>query len=58
MGDQIEKNKLFFTTASGRIQQLLYWNLTRLTFTCSKSTIETLDKLCEICSKLGIKALD
>ena len=27
----------------------------RLTFTCSKSTIETLEKKCEICSKLTIK---
>ena len=28
---------------------------TQLTFTCSKSVIETLEKSCEICSKLTIK---
>ena len=28
------------------------------TFTCSKSTIETLEKRCEICSKLTIKAIE
>ena len=28
---------------------------TQLTFTCSKSTIETLKKICEIYSKLTIK---
>ena len=27
----------------------------QLTFTCSKSTVETLKKRCEICSKLTIK---
>ena len=27
----------------------------QLTFTCSKATIETLEKRCEICSKLKIK---
>ena len=29
--------------------------ITQLTFTCSNSTIETLEKSCEICSKLTIK---
>ena len=28
---------------------------TQRTFTCSKSTIETLEKKCKICSKLTIK---
>ena len=28
------------------------------TFTCSKSTIETLEKRCEICSKLTIKTIE
>ena len=28
-----------------------------ITFSCSKSTIETLEKVCEICSKLTIKTL-
>ena len=35
------------------------WNINKLpqlTFTCSKSTIEILEKKCEICSKLTIKA--
>ena len=32
------------------------WVLCQLTFTCSKSAIETLEKRCEICSKLTIKA--
>ena len=31
------------------------WELTQLTFTCLKSTIETLGKMCDICSKLTIK---
>ena len=31
-------------------------NTSQLTFTCSKSTIERLEKSCEICSKLTIKA--
>ena len=31
------------------------WELTQLTFTCLKSTIETLEKMCDICSKLTTK---
>ena len=32
-----------------------FCNITQVTFTFSKSTIETLEKKCEICSKLTIK---
>ena len=41
------------------INGLTEWLIfTQLTFTCSNSTIETLEKRCEICSKLRIKTLD
>ena len=33
-------------------------SLSQLTFTCSNSTIETLEKRCEICSKLIIKTAE
>ena len=34
---------------------IFYWCVTKLAFTYSKPTIETLRKRCEICSKLTIK---
>ena len=34
------------------------WDLFQQTFTCSKSTIETLQKKYEICSKLIVKAME
>ena len=36
----------------------IYCIVSQLTFTCSKSTIETPKKRCEICSKLTIKTLE
>ena len=38
-----------------KVQDIKGIKLTQLTFTCSKSTIETLEKMCEIFSKLTIK---
>ena len=34
---------------------LLFFSKSQETFSCSKSTIETLEKKCEICSKLTIE---
>ena len=42
-----------------RIYDLLQMKaMTHITFTCSKSAIETIKKKCEICSKSTIKTLE
>ena len=39
-------------------EKLIFYDFfIQLTFTCLKSTIETLQKRCEICSKLTIRTL-
>ena len=45
---------MFFINKPGVIQQCMTESTSQLTFACSKSTIETLEKG-EICSKLTIK---
>ena len=46
------------TYFSGKCNHSLVIVITQLTFTCSKSTIETLEKRCQICLKLTYSSTD